>query len=212
MSGLQRTIGALGAAGFCLAVAVGEVGNAPNTRDRDYMKCGPNSLFLYLILSGHPEVTLQALQDIPVSSDGTSLRDLRNTARKFEIDAEIRRYRLEDIDSMPLPAIGQFATGPPNSPHHFDVIYKVDAQRMYLIDGTSGSKRYVLRPRLPGFWTGVAMAEKRSVSMRIVQGCPLVFSAACLLVVDTIVLLLFMRWLESTAKVAKSLSEAGVRK
>ena len=84
---------------------------------------------MYLILSGHHDITLEQFDNIPVSSDGTSLLALRDAIRQFQDDAELLSYRPEDIDSLCLPAIihlklkiSSFAQ------YHFDVAYKVDRE------------------------------------------------------------------------------------
>jgi hypothetical protein len=56
-----------------------------------------------------------------VSSEGASLLSLRDAAKEFKVDAEIRRYQPQDVDSLALPAIGQFnASGTSVTLYHFD--------------------------------------------------------------------------------------------
>ena len=44
------------------------------------LACGPNSLFMFLILSGHGEVRRSDLDKIPVLPQGASLKALRDAA------------------------------------------------------------------------------------------------------------------------------------
>ncbi len=125
------------------------------------LKCGPNSLLAFLILAGRPETLAQELENIELGHEGASLLSLRNAARKLGVETEVRRYRVEDIDLLPLPAIVQFT----NSSYsvfkgHFVVIYKIDREHFYLIDGTTGFRDRGLKSRLPAFWTGYALTKK----------------------------------------------------
>ena len=129
------------------------------------LECGPNSLYLFLLLSGVPDVNYDELSQLPVSKAGMSLPAIRDAAAHYGVNAEIRQYDLADVASLPLPAIMVFHSNP-NSPlpYHFNVLYKIDAHRIYYVDGTTGEKDSLLRsPRLFHWWTGVAITEKRSV-------------------------------------------------
>jgi ABC-type bacteriocin/lantibiotic exporter with double-glycine peptidase domain len=81
-------------------------------------------------------VTFAECDRLPISSAGTSLLALRDAAKRLHINAEIRRYRAEDIAHVPLPAVGQFSDTLVS--YHFHVIYRVDADRVYVLDGTTG--------------------------------------------------------------------------
>jgi hypothetical protein len=129
---------------------------------RDLVNCGPASLFMFLLLSGHSEVTWEQINTVPVTFYGSSLADLRNAANRFGVVGEMRRYRLEDIDSMPLPAIGVFNSDSTSiTSNHYGVIYRVDAHRIYALDGSTGNSFCLLRqPRMFHFWTGIALTQK----------------------------------------------------
>lgn len=165
-----------------------------NSFYRNVLACGPNALFIFLVLSGHSEVTLERLWDIPVSSDGASLLALSGAVRKFHIDVEIRLYRPEEVGRIPLPAIGQFKTSMDSiTPFHFGVIYKVDSKRVYVLDGTTGFKQSFRRSRLHEFWTGYAMTEKRSLATRMMNQWQPALLAACLVIIDLITLAFWFR-------------------
>jgi len=190
----MRAIGAIIAAqvaiGLRLAAAADTNNILTNSLNyREVLQCGPNSLFMFLILSRHSEVTLESLQNVPISSGGTPLLALRNAAKKFGVDAEICHYRPEEVNRIPLPAVGQFVSRETSlTPFHFDVIYKVDSSRVYLLDGTTGAELAILRSRLTNFWTGIAMSEKRSPARLAMQEGQTAFLAACLLIAEVFIL------------------------
>ena len=123
----------------------------------DNLKCGPNALLAFLILSGRPQTTLAELGNIPVTSEGASLLSLRDAANQLGVKTEVRHYAIDALDSLPLPAIVLF------KPQHFAVIYKVDHEHFYLIDGTTALPDVGRKSRLPDFWTGYALIEKRTL-------------------------------------------------
>ena len=93
----------------------------------DEIRCGPNSLLAFLILLGRKETTLEEIGDIHLDHGGASLLSLRDAARRLGVATEIRHYRLEELDFLPLPAIVLFANpGKGTGGNHFVVIYKVD--------------------------------------------------------------------------------------
>jgi hypothetical protein len=162
----------------------------------DYQKilrCGPNSLLMFLVLCGHRDMTLKELEGIRVSSDGASMLDLRSTAAKLGVDAEIRCYTLKEIDSINLPAIAQLSTSPSSPTRlHFDVIYKVDAAHLYILNGTTGKPSVMHRSKLHEYWTGYVMTQKvTSYSMILMKGVRLLVLG--LVLCDTSLLLLWLR-------------------
>jgi hypothetical protein len=144
---------------------------------------------MFLILSGRSDVTLPQIQNVPISSTGVSIMTLRDVAKQFHVDTEIRRYRPEEVDLMPIPAIGLFKTSSDTIlQFHFDVVYKVDASRVYLLNGTTGEQYWIRRSKLPAFWAGVAMMEKRSLAALMMDGWRPALLAACLAGVDIVIL------------------------
>lgn len=196
-----------GAAAILLAVVVfgesalaGPEGATGSSYDyRTILRCGPNSLYTFLILSGHPEVTFEQCDHLPVSPQGTPLSAICDAARQFQIDGEIRRYDVSDIDSLPLPAIGQFTIGESNklSKYHFSVIYKVDTGRVYIIDGTVGALRYVRRSALGNFWTGVAMSRRPTRTLLGAEGWLALALTVGVLAADAVAVASFGNWLVS---------------
>jgi len=155
----------------------------------DFLKCGPNALYLFLTALGHTEISLDQCEALPVSSYGTSLLDIRNASCGFNVPAEIRQYGVNEIDLVPLPAIGQFhARGSSSATaYHFNLIYKRDFQRIYIIDGTTGRMRSILRPFLARTWTGIAMSQPMQEAFSFEGLLSLLHSPA---IIPTVMLLL----------------------
>jgi len=177
----------------------------------DYLRCGPNSLLVFMVLCGHSELTAADIDQIPVSPVGVSLLTLRDAARKFGIDAEIRLYRTNDLDELPLPAIGQFvSTTTSITSNHFDVIYKVSESRVYMIDGTTGKSWSAPKRNLSFQWTGFAMTQKQTLRTVLANEWPKVVFAIGLIMADVIVVRFFMWKLKHySGRGVKGTSEPG---
>jgi hypothetical protein len=140
---------------------------APTASYRSVLRCGPNAAFLFLLLSGHSDVSLDQIDDLLVPDDplapfdGTSLLSVRDVILRFQADVEVRRYQPEQIDMVSLPAIVLFRSGGVDaiSSFHYNIIYKLDRNRVFLIDGTSARRFSILRSRLGIFWTGIALSR-----------------------------------------------------
>jgi predicted double-glycine peptidase len=167
-----------------------------NAWPTEFLKCGPNSLYMFLQLSGQHNVAYGQVETIPILQKGTSLLVLRDSARKFGINSEVFRYRTDDIDSLPLPAIVQFKDDPNElqPTYHFNVIYKVDKRRFYWLDGTTGFEYFGLKSGLSTMWTGYALVEPKSFWKSLITGeLPVTFGICLLLVYIPVIITLSSR-------------------
>jgi hypothetical protein len=171
-----------------------DLSHLDSLRYNEILRCGSNSLYLFMLLSGHSSVTFVRLEEITASSEGVSLLTLRDVARELGVRAEIRHYRHSEVGRMPLPAITQsYASLASVTPLHFDVIYKVDSGLVYLLNGTTGERFSVQRSELPQFWTGFALTEDRWLGALFgMQSWPFIV-ALCMLAIDTALIVMWYR-------------------
>ncbi|HLX72684.1 MAG TPA: cysteine peptidase family C39 domain-containing protein [Verrucomicrobiae bacterium] len=137
------------------------------------LKCGRNSLFMFLILSGHPEVTMDELASLSGTEEGVSLSSICEMAKRHNVNAEVRHYSPGEAGSIPLPAIIQLDFGGPDPSIrtlHFVVLYRVNSDEGLVLDGTTGFKEQISAAKLTQLWTGYAMVERRSVFSRLIKG------------------------------------------
>lgn len=134
---------------------------------REALECGPNALFMFLILAGHNEVQFRQLQSLPLSPDGVSLLTLCQAAKLYGVRAQVRHYRTNEIGSIPLPAVIALETSRTSlTPFHFDVLYKVQENRLFLLNGTTGEPFEIPIHKMPIFWKGYAMIAPQSSGIR----------------------------------------------
>jgi len=152
------------AAAFCLPAYSAEDPFRSISYD-EVLRCGPNSLFMFFILSGKNDIRLSDFSDTSASPAGASLLDLKVAAGRFGLQTEIRHYDTDKISAIRLPAIGQFKTSDSSlTPYHFDVLYKVDSEKAYLINGTTGGRFAVYLARMPSFWTGNILVKRQALA------------------------------------------------
>lgn len=139
------------------------------------MSCGPNALFMFLLLSGVKNISLASVGDMRVDSEGASLLQLRDQSAVFGVDVQVRRYHANQVTAFSLPAIVRLRVGPQKS-HHFSVMYRRDESHAYLIDGTSGaSYTMTLAPSvhsqrsLSSVWTGEVLECANSKAEKILS-------------------------------------------
>ena len=99
---------------------------------------------------------------IPISEQGVSMQTLRSYARLYDVPSEIRRYKQEELELLPLPAVLQYYSNNSYTSHHYVVAYDRDEKYVYTIDGTTGNEVRILKHRFPNFWTGVAVIQEQS--------------------------------------------------
>ncbi len=129
------------------------------SRYYEFLKCGHSALYLLLTLQGQ-DVDYSQIETIPVTGEGASLGDLCKTTRRFGVQSSVRKFDVNDVDTVPLPAILQVKnSGTWLTQYHFDVLYRVDNKRFYVLDGTTGAVISGLKSRLPNFWTGYALTS-----------------------------------------------------
>ena len=191
------------------ASATGAISYLTNSFDRDILACGPNSLFMFLILSGYSNVTFSQFEDIPVFPNGASLLSLRDASAKYGVRTEIRRYRHEDIVSLPVPAIVQLTNHAGHSPYHFNVIYKVTSGRCHMLDGITGERFWCHRENLRNWWTGYALVGGQPPSAIGSNVRLMVFVSACLLTINLVFFVNFIRSLKRQVKGAKTMNQLG---
>jgi hypothetical protein len=136
------------------------------------LKCGRNSLFMFLVLSGHSEVTIDQLSSLSGTEEGISLSDICKMARRYNVSSEVRHYSADEVGYIPLPAIIQleFIGSDSTRTLHFVVPYKVNSEGIFVLDGTTGFKSYIPRAKFTRLWTGYAMVGKRSFLSHLIEG------------------------------------------
>jgi ABC-type bacteriocin/lantibiotic exporter with double-glycine peptidase domain len=149
---------------------------------------------MFLIMHGRTDLTLEDLPDIPITPQGTDFLALRDAAQKVGMDVEIRRYKPEQIDALPLPAIGQFRSGISTlTPDHFDVVFKIDKEFVYSLDGTTAALNKLPRSLIGQKWSGYALIRKPSLRSFLRTWSPLLLPLAICLAVECVFLAAWYR-------------------
>lgn len=135
----------------------------PGSVPKRWMNCGPNAIFMFLVLCG-ANPTEDSVASIVYGDDGASFADLMRFANTYGVHTEVRRYAPGDFQRMRLPAICQTRGGLAGGRiKHFLVAYDVDPTGIWTLDGTTGKRFRVRKDRIADYLSGYALVRKSSL-------------------------------------------------
>lgn len=150
---------------LALASAGGAGGRAHTDAFKRSRMCGPNSIFMFLLLCG-ADPTEDSIDSIPVADGGSSFADLIAHAERFGVPVEVRKYTPADLLRVRLPAICQTSGALiGDRMRHFLVAYDVDSAGLWVLDGTDGSRHRLRRDRIADYLSGYALVRKPTFSV-----------------------------------------------
>jgi Peptidase C39 family len=126
---------------------------------RNPRRCGPNCLYGYLSIHGHPVKLRSVLERVPIGPDGANMGDLRKAATGLGVPSQVIKTTPGRLAGMPLPAIAHLET----RDGHFVLVLRVTSETVMVADMMSGMTEtlpadvfferwsgYVLVPGTPG--------------------------------------------------------------
>lgn len=114
-------------------------------------ECGAASLAMVLDYHGCSVPLVDARQACAVSRDGVSAARILRAGREFGLNARGLKLELDELDSLPLPAILHWEF------NHFLVLERLGRRKAVLVDPAMG-RRHVTREALGRSFTGVVLA------------------------------------------------------
>ncbi len=91
------------------------------------------------------------------------MQQLRDFCDSIGVATEVRKFRADDVQAMPLPAIWQLYGE--SDQFHYSVVYAINENGIYALDGTTGEDLQIAQNR----FTGYALISKRSSRHLIAQ-------------------------------------------
>jgi ABC-type bacteriocin/lantibiotic exporter with double-glycine peptidase domain len=148
---------------FSLAASsAGANGGTPTSVLERSMSCGPNAIYMFLILCD-VNPTEASVRSIVYGAEGASFGDLIKCAEACGVDTEVRKYAPGDFQRMRLPAICQTSGGREGGRiKHFYVAYDVDSTGIWTLDGTTGKRSRIRKERIADYLSGYALVRKSS--------------------------------------------------
>lgn len=156
--------------GTPVAPARGEAGSkSPPFAGPDLtgLRCGCNSLYVYLRLRGVAVTYDTVLAEVPVSARGTSLVELRDAASRLGAEATIFSATGETLREFQCPVIAHLDPSPEwEQDHgHFVVFVPREDGRVVVIDGTTGETKDCDPDELKRIgWSGYVLAPAQRTS------------------------------------------------
>jgi len=130
---------------------------ATRPTDERLLVCGRNGLFVLLRLYNCNIKFQDILREVPVSSKGTSLLDLKNSSYRLGVRARVCRLTLAQAMSCTRPFLAYFEVkGLSNQTGHFIVVADYDPKRdaFLTLDGETGSRYWLESSKFETRWTG----------------------------------------------------------
>lgn len=154
--------------------------------------CGVNSMYVFLRLQG-VQVSHQEMEaDLPVSARGSTLRDMREVARRHGVAARVVRATPEQLWRCELPAIAHMekdsTAGYDNqSRGHFVVVVGADRRVVRYIDGSSGIIQTKPAAEFLRQWSGLLLIRESALSRSVYLAGAVAAVVASLLAVGLLV-------------------------
>jgi len=143
--------------------------------------CGRRTLFLWLRLMKYEIDYAEISSSVPVTSDGTSLEQLRAGARRWSDGVQIIKLQSQDLGAVPLPAIAHgWLDGRQATRGHYVVVVRVEPDNVVILDGARGTKLELTRSEFDTFWSGYLMIQhdaKTAWTLRLIA--MVCFLSAC---------------------------------
>jgi ABC-type bacteriocin/lantibiotic exporter with double-glycine peptidase domain len=133
---------------------------------RQMLACGPNALYMFLVIAGYGDSVKSGLPDLPVSERGTSMLQLQQAAAAVGVKTEILLVPPENFRRLKLPALVHSRGSGINTVQltHFDVAFRLDGNSLHVLDGTTARRRVIPLDFVGTFSTGYVLVPKNSIS------------------------------------------------
>lgn len=139
--------------------------------------CGVNATYAFLRLHGAAVSYEQVRANVPVTSIGSNLKDIRDCAAQFGVAAAVVRATPTNLTQFQMPviahvenqAIDRFS---PDERGHFIVIVGVNADTVRFIDGNTAMLSDMQAAEFMRQWSGYLLVRKPGNKL------PLVFAAS----------------------------------
>jgi hypothetical protein len=120
---------------------------------RTQNRCGVNSLYVFLRLSGQSASYDDLLRRVPVGKSGTSMADLKRLVSADDIPCSVIRTTPENLPDQRLPAIAYVWNASLNN-GHFVVLTHASQKSVRFIDGTAGNASVETMNKFAKRWDG----------------------------------------------------------
>lgn len=123
-------------------------------------RCGINATYAYLKMLGVGVTYEQLQQEIQLTDKGAAIADLARACQRHSHDAVVVKATPETLPGL-LPAIVHceeelVTTG------HYNVVVSANSEGVWLIDGTSGSFKFVSPVDFQAVWTGFTLTSREN--------------------------------------------------
>ncbi len=121
------------------------------------LNCGTQALAFLLEKDGKKEEARKALELLPDTLQGHSLKDLETIASRYGYDLDAVKLSLSDLNKLPLPAIMHIQGKNQGDSGHYWILEKVDGSDIELFDSQAGRRFNQSMDEFSKEWSGSAL-------------------------------------------------------
>jgi ABC-type bacteriocin/lantibiotic exporter with double-glycine peptidase domain len=129
---------------------------------RNPRRCGPNCLYAYLSIHGHPAPLKAIIDRVPIGADGANMADLRKAATDLGVPSSVVKVTPGRLASSPLPAIAHLQS----REGHFVLVLGVTRDTVATADLLSGNVETLPADLFFERWSGYLLVPGRPAPMR----------------------------------------------
>jgi len=126
---------------------------------RSLNRCGPNSLYVLLRMSGRSVVYDTLLEKMRLTDRGASVADIVRTAREYGLGLTPLKAPASALDTLPLPAIAHLNIPGEDRGHYLLVLAQKKNGDIAVIECTEGNITIMPRGTFLDRWSGVILVR-----------------------------------------------------
>ncbi len=149
---------------WLMATAVNQVEGSRPPADywRNPLRCGPNSLYAYLLLNGRKCGLSDISSRVNIEPRGASFGDMRRAATELGVPSVVVKLDDSALAGVPLPAIAHFQ----NRGGHYRLLLHVAPKTVTTADLTTGQVEEMPRDAFLELWSGYLLIPDQGTQAR----------------------------------------------
>ena len=152
---------------------------------RSLNRCGPNSLYVFLEMSGKKVLYDSLVEKMHLTERGANVADLVRCAHEYGLDLTPLKASASALDDLPLPAIVHFNIAGDDKGHFLLLLKRTKNDDFATVECTVGEIKIIPRGTFLDRWSGVILVRSDQLRDSRVDYALIASSAAILVLIPT---------------------------
>jgi len=139
-------------------------------RQRDSSDCGPACIASVMAYYGTQVPIALIRQKAGTDKRGTSMWGLIRVLEQYDFETKGLKGSAEHLDRLPLPFIAHLELQ--DGMHHYVCVYRIQRERMRVMDPVEGKMKYWSRSEFEEKWSGALVAMVRGINSKTSKDSP----------------------------------------